>query len=494
MSSVLDYVASFHGGIKFEKTDSKENQSLAAALPIPERLTISLATDTDHIVTPIVQVGEHVRTAQVIAKNEHSNDITVHASSSGTVVDIKQFNSADGQSIPCIVIETDGNDSYCLNRATTSKDFSSIEPDALRQHIATQGIFQTDDARQFSRLYFNQELTEPVELLIINAIDCEPFLNSSEIYIQHYAEEIITGIKILKYALQAKKCVIAVDDEQQVELLQRLLSETDIQLKLLENRYPIANESLLKAMLIGSKQYSGQVVTLGLATAYATKEAIVDDLPLLKRLITLVDSVSRKSIHCWVRIGTDIGELVKSSDIDDQADLILGGLMSGRKIANVNSPVSKDMGTIIALSASQSQQERSCIQCGDCITVCPVQLQPQQLHKYARLFDNERLSENYLFDCIECGACNFVCPSHISLVQQFRDAKTTILNTEQAENNRQRYQGKLAREQKRAQEKKRRPDTSARQSEQTDKQRMIAESVARVREKRKVRENSSNTE
>ena len=491
MSSVQANIATIHGGIRFSTSNDQSEAKTPKVLPIPEILTLPLAQDANQLAVPLVTVGERVETGQLIATIGSNNGFVVHASSSGTVVAIKDnhYVSPNEQSAPCLVIETDGKDEWQHAKENPCHNFIDVEPASLLKGLTTLGI---------PGFNYNYETSKPIDVLIINAIECEPLINTNETFALNYAEELINGIKILQHALQAKKCVIAITAERikVIEVLDSAINDTDIQIKLVENRYPIAHDALLKEALIGKNQQSKHIITLSLPTAYFVNQAVLDAVPWIKQLVSVVDTNTNTTTNYWVRLGTSIAEILKNADISNKKnELIIGSLMHGVHVEDTNSIVTKNINTIF-VTTDQAHRERACIRCGDCATVCPVSLQPQQLHKYAQTYNSKRLIDYQLDNCIECGCCNYVCPSHIALAAQFKAAKATILTELQASNNLQRYEDKLTRQEKRQLERKSKTkikpkqSTLASNSEMDNKQQVIADAVARVREKRKSKANN----
>ncbi|MEQ8937970.1 MAG: electron transport complex subunit RsxC, partial [Gammaproteobacteria bacterium] len=352
-------------------------------------------------------------------------------------------------------------------------------------------------------------LSLEIELLIINAAECEPYISCDESLIRNHVEELITGIDILAHALQADACVIAIEENkiEAIEILQQALSvhpASGIELKIISSLYPAGGErQLIKSITGMAVPADGLPVDIGVVcynvgTAYAVQQAVMNNRPLVSRVVTVTGPGIQTPCNKHVRLGTSMADLVKQCGgyTDDFEYLIMGGPMMGIRLENDAVPVIKTTNCLLAagkpLVAAQ-QAEQPCIRCDECANVCPANLQPQQLHWHSKVFNAERLQDYRLFDCIECGCCSYVCPSHIPLVERYRLAKSTIWEERRkqmdASHSRRRFEEKQVRDQRRALARKSRrqagqTDTVASVSDRDRKQQEIAAAVNRVRKKR----------
>jgi len=321
-------------------------------------------------------------------------------------------------------------------------------------------------------------------------------------------------VGILAHALQVDECVIAIEDNktEAIKILQEALDsheKIDIKLKLISSRYPAGGEKQLIKSITGIEVAADGlpvdvgVVCYNVGTAVAVKKAIIDDEPLLSRIVTITGPGINQPCNLEVLLGTPINEVIaQCGGYTDQFEyLIMGGPMMGFRLHDDHVPVIKTTNCLLAVDSNFNKskvEESPCIRCDECAPVCPVNLQPQQLHWHSKEFNSERLLDYHLFDCIECGCCSYVCPSHISLVDEYRQSKNRIWdkrrNQLEAEKNKQRYLDKQKRIEQQKQDKSNKRlnidddkvnDELALKKKQDD----IAAAVNRVRAKRNNKNN-----
>ncbi len=284
-----------------------------------------------------------------------------------------------------------------------------------------------------------------VKLLIINGAECEAYITCDDRLMRDYPDEIIEGTRILRYILRPEKVVIAIEDnkpEAAEALRQALHGANDIEIRVIPTKYPSGAAKQLIQVLTGMEVPSGQrsssigVLMQNVGTAFAIKRAVVDDEPLIERVVTLTgDKIVHKG-NQWVRFGTPISFLLEHAgyQYDDRLPVYLGGPMMGLALPDLHAAVNKLTNCLLApdhFEYAPPPPEQSCIRCSACSDACPVHLMPQQLYWFARSEDHEKSQQYNLMDCIECGLCAYVCPSHIPLIQYFRQEKAKIWDAEE---------------------------------------------------------------
>jgi H+/Na+-translocating ferredoxin:NAD+ oxidoreductase subunit C len=515
MITVLEKPIPFGGGIQLSpnKAISLEQPLVKAKLPgcikIPLRQHIGLPSK------PIVKTGEHVLKGQLIAQAQGYISAPVHASTSGIIKEIAEhpMPNPSGAKSPCIVIEPDGKDTWSDNR-TPIDDYYSLSPVEVQQRIWEAGIVGLGGAGFPSAVKIIPGLSLDIELLILNAAECEPYISCDESLIRNHAKDVVTGVEILAHALQVDECVIAIEDNktEAIEILKQALeqyAEIEIKLMLISSLYPAGGEKQLIKSITGIEVPAAGlpvdvgVVCYNVGTAVAVKKAILDAEPLISRIVTITGPGITQACNLEVLIGSPVNEIIEQCGgyNDNFEYLIMGGPMMGFCLHGDNVPLIKTTNCLLAAGSelhASNIKASPCIRCDECAPVCPVSLQPQQLHWHTKEFNLERLEDYRLFDCIECGCCSYVCPSHISLVDKFRQAKSRIWSYRrkqlEAEQNKQRYLGKQGRIEQQQKDKinkqskavdKKTGDELALKKKQDE----IAAAVNRVREKRKTRDN-----
>ena len=433
----------FHGGVKLpgNKAMSLHNPLQTAA--IPRQLVIPVQQHIGEPAHPIVDVGDRVLTGQMIAQAEGFISASVHASSSGTVVAIEERPIPHPSGMPgiCIVIDTDGKDEW-IDHPSLAADYKHMNPSELRNRIRDAGIVGLGGAGFPSFIKLNPGPNKAVDTLILNGAECEPYISCDEILMRERAREIIDGLLIMRHALQARQCLIGIEDNkpQAAAAMRAALTtqeQTFIEIVVVPAIYPAGGERQLIKVLTGIETPSNGlpihvgIVCHNVATAVAVGRAINHGEALISRIVTLTGNALRKPCNIEVRIGTPIQALLDFAQLapDKLARLLMGGPMMGFVVQDTRAPVIKTTNCLLAAAhgeVAEHPQAMPCIRCGECVRVCPAQLLPQQLYWYARARDFDKLQQFNVFDCIECGCCSHVCPSHIPLVQYYRFAKTEI--------------------------------------------------------------------
>jgi len=455
------------GGVK---PDGRKNLSCHAPIApakIPRYLVLPLLQHIGDPTEPVVTVGEKVLKGQIIADCQINDchlqmSAPIHASSSGTVVAIeaRPVPHPSGLMAPCIVIETDGLDTWIDLPAIA--DYRSLSPLQLREHIARSGIVGLGGAGFPSHL----KLTEGIETLIINGAECEPYITCDDRLMQEYPHEIVKGVQILRHTLGgAKRCLIAVEDNKPAAYaaLQAAAEGKAIEVVSVPTRYPTGGEKQLIHVLTGKELGRAKIpATMGILvhnieTTRAIYRAVQQGRPLVSRVLTITGGGVAQPQNLETLLGTPMQALLEQCGYQtDVEQLIMGGAMMGLSLANDDMPIIKTTNCLIVAKKGELANRAPampCIRCGACAEACPIHLLPQQLYWYTRAKYFKKAQEYQLFDCIDCGCCAYVCPSHIPLVDYYRYAKAEIRAKErerqQAERARQRHefrQARLARE------------------------------------------------
>ena len=433
----------FHGGIHLPGNKSRSLHDPIRKVPIPAQLVIPLSQHIGEPAHPIVDVGDRVLTGQMIGQAEGFVSAPVHASSSGTVIAIEERPIPHPSGIPglCIVIDTDGQDEW-VARANLATDYQRMNPSELRNRIRDAGIVGLGGAGFPSFIKLNPGPNKIVDTLILNGAECEPYITCDEILMRERAREIIDGLLIMRHALQARQCLIGVEDNkpQAINALRAALSAQEqsfIEVIEIPTIYPAGGERQLIRTLTGMEVPShGLPIHIGIvchnvATAVAVGRAIHSGEPLISRIVTLTGDALRKACNVEARIGTPLQALLNYAQLEQGslARLLMGGPMMGFVVQDVQAPLIKTTNCLLAAAPGELADPLPalpCIRCGQCTEVCPANLLPQQLYWYAHARDFDKLQQYNLFDCIECGCCSYVCPSHIPLVQYSRFGKTEI--------------------------------------------------------------------
>ncbi|WP_040976265.1 electron transport complex subunit RsxC [Necropsobacter massiliensis] len=468
----------FDGGIHPPDMKSQSNQTPITRAPLTERFYLPVKQHAGKAGNILVKAGEKVLKGQPLTLGEGLRALPVHAPTSGTVIQIAPHVAAhpSGLSELCIEIQADGLDQW--RERQPIEDFLSRTPEQLIDTIYHAGIAGLGGA-VFPTAAKIHSAEKQVKLLIINGAECEPYISCDDRLMRDYPAEIIEGIRILRYILRPEKVVLAIEDNkaQAVAALRRALhGANDIEIRVIPTKYPSGASKQLIQVLTGLEVPSGQrsssigVLMHNVGTAFAIKRAVIDDEPLIERVVTLTgDKIVHKG-NQWVRLGTPIADLLQQTgyQYDDRFPVFMGGPMMGVILPDLNAPVTKITNCLLApdhFEYAPPEPEQSCIRCSACSDACPVHLMPQQLYWFARSEDHEKSEQYALKDCIECGVCAYVCPSHIPLIQYFRQEKAKLWEmkekAQKAEEAKIRFEARQARLEKEEQARKARTQRAA---------------------------------
>jgi len=431
----------FHGGIHPPSRKERTNQKPVALLDIPDRLYIPLR---QHIGVPgkvLVKVGDRVLKGQPLTQADNAMAVPVHAPTSGTVLAIELHTSAHPSSLaePTLVLAPDGMDEW---RPRKPLDPEQVDVYTLLERIQESGISGMGGAGFPTHIKVN--VKQPVDYLIINAVECEPYITADDMLMQERASDIIAGIEILVKLLNPKAVLIGIEDDKPIAAasLKAAIGQKDNYfVREVPTKYPSGGEKQLIQLLTNKEVPAGRrpldigIVMQNIGTAFAIAQAVLDDIPLIHRVVTVAGETLAQQQNVLALIGTPVSDLLNACGFqaEPQQRIIVGGPMMGFAIADWSVPVVKTTNCILAPTENElgaAVDEMDCIRCGACADACPASLLPQQLLWYSKAKDQDKLAEYNLSDCIECGACAYVCPSEIPLVHYYRVAKADIRETQ----------------------------------------------------------------
>jgi len=441
---------SFPGGVHPHEQKRTATSPIEQSL-LPPLLILPLKQHIGETCAPLVDVNDSVLRGQKIAKSQGYVSASIHASTSGRVVKIEEhpIPHPSGMGQPCIFIEPDGEDKRDES-LDAIQNYRHMEPSMLRERIRVCGLVGLGGAVFPSFIKMVKDQRNPIDTVILNGIECEPYLTNDHRLMLEQPEEILRGMDIVMHAVNARHGIIAIEDNKTdaVEILRRTLSSMsdidagNISIRILPTRYPQGGEKQLIQALTGREIPAGRLplhigmLCYNVGTAKAIHDAVCLGRPLTERVVTISGNAVPQPGNVCARIGTPIPFLFARHGLHamDDVHVIHGGPMMGERLPNVNVPVVKSSNGLLAMQRntlySEQAVEEPCIRCGHCVEVCPVGLIPNELAWHCRNDQFDRGQEYNLFDCIECGCCSYVCPSHIPLVHYFRYAKGQVAKIE----------------------------------------------------------------
>ncbi|MGY3975659.1 electron transport complex subunit RsxC [Aeromonas mytilicola] len=451
----------FHGGI--HPPENKHQSSLTPVVDagLPPQLIIPVRQHAGPAGELLVRVGDRVKKGQPLTRHDKGRIVPVHASTSGTVTAIEQHTVAHPSGLDdlCVILTPDGEDAWCERQA--QPDYWNLDRGELLERIQQAGVAGLGGAvfPTHSKLDGRGQLTE---ILIVNGLECEPYITTDDRLMQEYADEIMDGIRVLKHLLKPKLTLIGVEDNKPaaIDALTRHATDPDVLVKSVPTKYPSGGAKQTIELLTGRQVPKGGravdmgIMVLNVATVFAIKRAIIDGEPLISRIVTLTGDAFKQPGNAWVRLGTPVRWLLQRFELQPEADqrVIMGGPMMGFTLPHAMVPVVKATNCLLSPTRAELPPpgpEQACIRCSACADACPANLLPQELYWYSRVKEYDKAEKLNLFDCIECGACAWVCPSEIPLVQYYKIAKDDIrevrAEAEKAERAKQRFEAKQAR-------------------------------------------------
>ncbi len=436
----------FKGGVK---PPTNKTQSLGlpiAQAPLPTRLVVPLHQSIGGMPRPVVKAGDKVLKGQLIGQADGWISAAVHAPTSGTVLEVALHVQPhpSGLDALCVVIEPDGRDQW-IER--TALDYQAMTPEQVREHLQQSGVVGLGGAVFPTHGKLTASKTVPMEEMVINGAECEPFITCDDLLMRERAEEVVRGIGIFRDLLQPKKVLIGIEDNkpEAAAAMRAAVSALNEKFDVVQvpTLYPAGGAKQLIRVLTGKEVPASKrstdlgVQCFNVATAYTAWRAIAHGEPVVSRLVTVSGNVDAPRNY-EVLIGTPMDELLKLANPHPDTDgIVMGGPMMGFLMPNNQVPVVKATNCLIAHSPRifpPAPPEMPCIRCGSCAQACPHELQPFEMYWFSRAKNFGKTQEYHIFDCIECGCCSFVCPSRIPLVQYFRFAKSEIWAREREKN------------------------------------------------------------
>lgn len=403
-------------------------------LPLPQKVYLPLIQHLGKICIPEVKVGDTVILGQRIAGIQAHVWAPIHASISGKVVAIQDWPHPVLGRAKAIVIEGDGQDNDSVFALQDKQKTDKLTPEEIRKIVLDAGIVGMGGASFPTHIKLNPP--GPVDTLIINGAECEPYLTADSRLMEENSREIFAGVELTARCLGVKKIYIGIE-ENKPEAIKAFSKIGGIKVKVLKSEYPQGGEKQLIQNILGKEIPRGKlpfdigVVVQNVATSYAIYEAVYKNKPLIERLVTVTGSCVANPKNLWVRLGTPIKNLLEFCGPlkEEPEKIIMGGPMMGIAQYTDDVPIIKSSGGLLLLNKKEAKilDEDPCIRCAACVRGCPVGLMPCQINLTSEKLLWSQAKEYGALDCIECGICNYVCPSNRRLLQTIKRAKLEVV-------------------------------------------------------------------
>ena len=404
---------------------------------LPEYVYIPIKQHTGAPAKIVVQKGDKVKAGTLLAAADGIVSAPVHSSVSGEVTRVDLEEGEFGYFEAMITIKVEGNDyAEGIDTSDTILRDITLEADEIIARIRKAGIVGMGGAGYPTPIKTTVPEGCQAEYLIVNGIECEPFLSADDRLMQEKAEEIIIGAKIINKLLGIQKAIIAIDENkpEAIEIMTRLTkSYIGVNVRVCETKYPQGGEKQLITAITGREVPIAKLpidvgcVVQNVGTVFAIYEAVMKNKPLFERIVTLSGDAAKHSANFRVRIGTPAEHLIEQVGglTENTAEVIFGGPFMGTAATNLKAPITKLTSGILLLSAALTahEVETACIRCGKCVDVCPQGLMPFAIARYARNNDFSQIMPLHARDCIECGSCAYTCPARIPLLDYCKISK-----------------------------------------------------------------------
>lgn len=386
-----------------------------------------------HIGAPakiLVQKGDKVKVGTLLADADGIVSADVHSSVSGEVTKVEDIEGEFGWLETMITVKVEGDEfEPAIDRSYDVIKDIPYTPEEIVQIIREAGIVGMGGAGYPTPIKAAVPHEKKPDYLILNGIECEPFLTADDRLMIERAEQIIVGAKIINKVLGIQNAIIAVDENkpEAIEILTNISRRyVGVNVQICATKYPQGGEKQLIQAITGREVPPGKLpidigcIVQNVGTVYAIYEAVMKHKPLFERIVTVSGDACARPGNYLVRVGTPASFLIEqcggvSEDVDQ---VIFGGPMMGTSAVNINAPITKLTSGILLLSRriTARPEEGPCIRCGKCVDVCPMGLRPFAIASFVRDNLYDELKPLRVADCIECGSCAYTCPAKIPLL------------------------------------------------------------------------------
>lgn len=415
-------------------------------LPIPSQVVIPLGQHIGAPATATVKKGDEVKVGTIIAQAGGFVSANIHSSVSGKVLKLDNVYDSSGYPKPAVFISVEGDEwEEGIDRSPAIVKECNLDAKEIVAKISAAGIVGLGGATFPTHVKLSPPPGNKAEILIINAVECEPYLTSDHVLMLERGEEIMIGVSILMKAIQVNKAVIGVENNKKdaiAHLTKLATAYPGIEVMPLKVQYPQGGEKQLIDAVIRKQVKSGALpistgaVVQNVGTVFAVYEAVQKNKPLVERIVTVTGKKLSRPSNLLVRIGTPIAALIEAAGglPENTGKIIGGGPMMGRALLSPDVPVTKGSSGVLILDREEAVRKpmRDCIRCAKCVGVCPMGLNPAFLMRDTLYKSWETAEKGNVVDCIECGSCSFTCPANRPLLDYIRQAKKTVMGIQRA--------------------------------------------------------------
>lgn len=407
-------------------------------LDIPKRVSIPLAQHIGAPAKAVVKKGDLVKVGQIIGEPSGFVSTYIHSSVSGKVFKVDAVADSSGFKHTTVIIDVDGDEWIeGIDRSVGLISEISSSQDEIKKAIHEAGIVGLGGATFPTHIKLTPPPGNSAEVLVVNGVECEPYLTSDHRIMLEKAEEVLVGIEILKKGAGVDRAVVGIENNKKdaIALLSKI-APVGIDIVPLRVQYPQGSEKQLIEAAIGKQVPNGALpiavgaVVVNVATAFACYEAVQKNKPLFETVVTVTGKGVSTPSNFLTRVGTPMQDLVDAAGgvPEDTGKIVNGGPMMGRAVISLDAPILKGSSGILMMKECESSRKEisACIRCAKCVSVCPMGLEPYHLMLTSKKKMWESTENNDVMNCIECGSCVYTCPSNRPLLDYIRLGKRTV--------------------------------------------------------------------
>ena len=420
-----------------------ESKELTAHLPIrrmpyPDEVVLPLRQHAGKPARLVVRKGDRVERGDTIATADGFVSSPVHASASGTVVDVGWWPHPDGSMCQAVRVRVERYSAQ-VARPRLVPDWHGLSREQVVRAVQDAGVVGLGGAAFPTHVKLAPPKDAVIDTIIVNGAECEPYLTTDHRIMVEYAERVHFGVRIMMHALGVRRAIIGVERNKPdaiAALARKLPRDLDVTILPLTVKYPQGAEKMLIKSVMDREVPSGKlpatvgVIVQNVGSVALLAEVFETGLPLVERIVTVSGRGVARPANLIVPVGTKTSDLLAfcGGRTDDAAEVLFGGPMMGTAIANLDTPVLKGTTGVVVLTHDdvRDQQSLPCIHCGRCLDACPMFLNPSLLGDLAGAGRYEEMAAAHLADCMLCGSCSYVCPSNIPLAQLFSLSKAAL--------------------------------------------------------------------
>ena len=432
------------GGVHPEENKLSAGERIREAA-LPKQAVFSMFQHIGAPATPVVKRGDIVKVGTLLGEAGGFVSAPVYSSVSGKVSKVDVALDASDTRRMAVYVDVEGDEwEESIDRSTDLvklSDRPDLDGKTIVEKVKNAGIVGMGGATFPCHVKLCPPPGQKAECVIINAVECEPYLTADHSLMLEHGAEILVGVKLIMKAVDVNKCYIGIENNKQdaISLMTKLAAEyPDIEIVPLKVKYPQGGEKQLIDAVTGRQVPAPPAIPINVGavvqnvgTAFAIYEAVMKNKPLISRVITVTGKSVKNPSNLSARLGTPFSQLIEECGglPADTGKVIAGGPMMGKALISLDIPMTKGSSGLLVMNEKEARRQMAepCIRCAKCVGACPMGLEPYLLANLSSQHIWERAEAEDITSCIECGSCAFTCPSHRPLLDNIRLGKTTVM-------------------------------------------------------------------